>query len=365
MRVGWQRDRLWKRTTSKRWKAIICYILAFVGFSVFLARTCNTALLPPDFDSKKVVGFSCDNKPKLLILVLTASRSYSLSRLLKSLSAADYGCAVVDLQINIDIAASFNLTTLAASKRCADVAANHAWVHGRKTVFRRFAHAGLSRSWFESPHAFGYDYISILEDDMQVSRHFFTVFSFLHVRGAFENSAVTAFCLHPNDWEVKTDPPCDATGYSQHLYLSPEPCNWGPIWKYSEWTQYIDWVFTMKARRQSPYVPENIAYEFNEYLHVGKDVQSSWVWRYNYDYGKRQVRYSFVKCHGGGGEVFLAINHKEPGEHFKKKMDLHNDPKLLEFSVRKVFKDIVVNRGDSIVPMPFTGYHYGAKSLRG
>ncbi len=301
----------------------------------------------------------------LLIVVLTATRHRSLDRLLSSLSSNDYGCCVVDIQINVDMSqlspgATYNLDE---HQRCLDVATRLHWPSGRKTIFRRLRHAGLSQSWFEATYNVeGFEYISIIEDDMQVSPSFFPVFAALHEHGTFAHTSVSAFCLHPSDWEVNVKVTCGDHEFSKILYESPEPCNWGPIWKYSAWREYLDWVFSMKESGYLPYVPENVSYNFNKYLRDGKDVQSSWVWRYNYDQGRRQVRYSFVKCLRSE-EIFLAINHKEPGEHFKAKLDLQNDPALLNFDLHSTLK--VLKRDSSFTPHPFHGYEKGRKSMRG
>ena len=359
---------------SKRQRALLnklttqTWVFTFALLSVlFVLISTHDCVRRPRESQGQVRGpppSSCLENPTLLILVLTSTRHLSLKRLLESLSSTEFGCARVDLQINIDISASLNTTTFQANQRCTEVALQQKWTHGSKSIFRRLRHAGLSHSWFEGAYTTDHEYLSILEDDMQVSRHFYTIFSLLHKNNVFSSSAVTAFCLHPNDWEVKVEPICTRSDYSKHLYLSPEPCNWGPIWKSEEWRKYLDWVFVTKSQQKLPYVQDEIAYEFNTYIRVGKDVQSSWVWRYNYDFNKLQIRYSFSKCTGKKGkEKYLAINHKEPGEHFKKKLDFHNDPRLLEFSIRKAIRDIL--SGGKTEPMPFPGYAVNAKSLRG
>lgn len=331
----------------------------------FAAKTLVTILLTgyayrlltgKEFDN--VVEVSCE-LPSLLIVVLTAHRHLSLNRLLVSLSRADYGCARVDLQINVDL-----VKDAASSANCVSTARSHRWNHGKKHIYRRTSHAGLSRSWFEIPYVSGHEFVAIFEDDMQVSRYFYSFFSSLYKHGILFSDGVTAVCLHPNDWEVTVHRTCDDASYSSYLYLSPEPCNWGPIWKYKEWQKYVDWVVKTKSAGELPYVPEEIAYNFNLYLREGKDVQSSWVWRYNYDFNKRQLRYSFTKCTMAASEPYFAINHKEPGENFKKKLSLQSDPSLLEFDIDDIYS-VIFALDESLVPLPFTRYEKGAKSLRG
>lgn len=299
--------------------------------------------------------------PDLQVLVLTATRPSSLSRLLQSLGEAEYGCARVDLQINID---EPKLVDTKKSHACADVAAAFSWQQGRKQIFRRLSHAGLSQSWFEAPYASNHEYILILEDDMEVSKHFFRFFAMLQKEGSLSGASTSALCLHPNDWEVRVPESCGGHR-SPYLYLSPEPCNWGPIWKYSEWRKFIDWVKAAKAKGIAPFVPESLAYNFNKYLRQGKDVQSPWVWRYNFEYRMSQMRYSFVRCAGHGSfEAYFAINHKEPGEHFTQKLDIDNDPSLLVLDYDSVVA-LFYKTEKSFYPATFPGYESGEKSLGG
>jgi len=299
---------------------------------------------------KRVPGSPCDGYPSLLIVVLTYTRDFSLKRLLKSLSLAEYGCAKVDLQVTIDFAQKGDPNALQAQGRCVQVATAHRWEHGCKTVNRRLHHAGLSRSWFESTYSGNQEYVAIFEDDMEVSKHFYSMFRIFAEHGSFSGEDVTGFCLHPNDWDVRVERPCERT-----LYLSPEPCNWGPIWKRDAWQKYLDWVFTQQDAGSLPFVPEDVAFEYNTFLSDGKDVQSSWLWRYNFDFKQRQVRYSFKLCNTGEREVHLAINHKEPGEHFSSKMNLQNNPDLLIFDIYELLHELSKGR-NAFEPYPFSGY---------
>jgi len=245
------------------------------------------------------------------------------------------------------------------------IATNFDWVHGRKAVIRRTRHAGLSLSWFEIPLSANAEYVAILEDDMEVSSSFYMAFNYFHRSGSFAQTQTTAFCLHPGDWEVDVPKSCRRE-YSPFLYESPEPCNWGPIWKVSEWRKYADWVMLLKAQKKLPLVPNDISYNYNKYLDEGKDVQSSWVWRYNYEVGKRQIRYSFTICGNWASmrlEPYLAINHKEPGEHFMAKLNLQNDPSLLTFDYQE-FLQLLEQQG-SAIPQPFHDYPKGKKSMHG
>lgn len=264
----------------------------------------------------------CDT-PGVLITVLTSTRHRSLRRLLNSLASSTYFCSTVDLTILVDYPRELN--DQASYVKCTELAQDLNWMHGTKLVFSRISNAGLRLSWFEIPRSDNYEYTIILEDDMEVSEHYFTFLSWIHGTGALSEPHLTGICLHPGDWEVHVDVECNARAYSPLLYASPEPCNWGPVWKSSEWNKFVEWVTKMSALDELPYVPDAIAYDFNSRLHQNMDIQSSWVWRYNFETSKRQVRYSFTKCWQTHDEIFLAINHKEPGEHFDLKLDFQNN----------------------------------------
>ncbi len=294
--------------------------------------------------------------PSLTIVVLTSQRVESLERLLSSLKAAKYGHSSVHLHISVDCFSEGSRQDLLG------VALALHWKQGRKTITSRVENAGLSRSWFESLYGGDTDYIALLEDDMEVSKNFYTVLQVLHRRNSLVAKEITSFCLHPGDWEVRVPRDCSGKSASKYLYLSPEPCNWGPVWKTSEWQKYIDWVAVMKGNENLPYVPERISYNYNKYLREGQDVQSSWVWRYNLDAGMRVLRYSF-EC-GQRKNFFLAVNHKEPGTHFKKKVLLDNDARLLQFSLYE-FWWALWSEVNAFRPALFAAYEENAASLHG
>lgn len=341
-----------RKITSFR---IFALFFSFAWLSIFISRSSC-----PSFDGAQrpanLERVPSEKKAHMLIVVLTYNRDLALKRLLKSLYSAHYGDARIDIHINVDVH-----TTTAASTdaqlRCLRVATGFSWPHGKKTVNHRFRHAGLSLSWFESAYSDDSEFIAIFEDDMEVSLHFYQAFRLLLDSGSLSGDAVTGFCLHPGDWDVRVARSCDGVSYSKYLYLSPEPCNWGPIWKQRHWREYLDWVFEMKTSGMLPFVPSEVAFEYNSFLKEGKDVQSSWVWRYNFDFKKYNLRYSFAFCSSVGGEKYLAINHKEPGEHFSKKMDIQNERGLLRFDP-SYFSDKLSSGPNGFKPQPFPGYHF-------
>ncbi|KAH0888107.1 hypothetical protein HID58_050536, partial [Brassica napus] len=114
-----------------------------------------------------------------LIKVLTFNRLHSLSRCLKSLSAAKYGVAGhtgrVHLHVYIDhFSLDLNDTTvedsLRSTKEILDFVVKFEWRYGEKLVHYRTGNAGLQGQWLEawwpsSDHEFAF----VVEDDLEVS----------------------------------------------------------------------------------------------------------------------------------------------------------------------------------------------------
>lgn len=339
-----------QRRNSSRSLYHLCCLLLFLLFLRFSSL--------PESKTRDRQTTIC-NSPSIQIAVLTLNRARSLQRLLNSLTEATYGCAAVDLLIVVD-----KCVEKCANNEVVNIAKALSWTHGTKVVIRRVKHAGLSASWFELPYTSSHQYLAIFEDDMQVNPFFYEFFSTLHTAGVFSGTTTTGFCLHPNDWELRNEKDCHNGSHSRHLYESPEPCNWGPIWKLADWTEFLHWVSVTKSRNELPYMRNDTALNWNLYLDQGKDVQSSWVWKYNWLRSKVQIRYTFQTCNRLFlKEVFFAINHKEPGMHFKTKYSIDNDPNLLIFDYSLVLNSL--KSDGSWKPAKFAGYKKYMKSLRG
>ncbi|KAH9814315.1 hypothetical protein DFH28DRAFT_1058746 [Melampsora americana] len=131
-------------------------------------------------------------KPKIDISVITNNRPNSLSRLMDSLSNADYYGDEVNLILNLE-----QTSDLQTRKLCT----NYQWNQGAKIIRQRIIHAGLLpaviESWYpSSPHD---SYGVLLEDDVEVSSQFY-------------------------GHDPITSP-----------YLSPIPCCWGALFFPESW----------------------------------------------------------------------------------------------------------------------------------
>ena len=317
---------------KRKAKSIRWLIASFVVF-LFLPRAVRNLHLQHRLHDLRTELAAC-TPPTLFVHVTTCCRPHSLRRLLNSLERADYGSVLptIDLHVEIDWVPQEELG--GEHERTISLAREFPWSYGLKTFRQRVQKAGLATMWFELSIPSQRDYIMILEDDVELSRHYFTFVATLHCKESISKSSTTALCLHPNDWQIGVAPKCGESSHSNLLYETPEPCNWAPVWKSSAWYEYVTWLHNMLATQRRPFVTDwnNMSYNYNAYVERGVDVQSPWVWKYNWENSKLQVRYSFTRCRQHHRELYFAINHKEPGTHFKKKLHLENDPSLLEFS---------------------------------
>ena len=103
------------------------------GFCFFL---CNTSLLSRYlYGSRPAILDNRCIEPSLLIVVLTCCRATSLQRLLTALSNSKYGCASVDLHINIDLVRHNGTENFDS---VVSLARSLVWTHGSKTIRRQY-----------------------------------------------------------------------------------------------------------------------------------------------------------------------------------------------------------------------------------
>lgn len=337
---------------------LVCYAVCVRESKPFAARNPwrkNCGLL--DGDLQNDLPHRSREERWLQIVVLTMNRDTSLRRLLTSLARAHYHNQRVDLFINIDkpVSADRGRSRVVATSR------RFRWDHGKKSIVVRSQHFGLAQSWFNAVSEIeGYEFIAILEDDMHVHTEFYTFFALVEHHGVMRRETSSAFCLHPDDWEVSVRERCDPS-FSPLFYESPEPCNWGPIWKSEEWREYLEYVQQLQSKAELPFVPGNISYNYNMYLAMNLDVQSPWVWRYNWERSRRHIRYHSGCAVQDTTVVFMAENHAEAGEHFTKSAKIGRLKPQLARNLNQLSRLLLSPKAYDT--QPFSGYDVFAKPL--
>ncbi|RKO89338.1 hypothetical protein BDK51DRAFT_27876 [Blyttiomyces helicus] len=113
--------------------------------------------------------------PRMIIKVLTYDRPDSLARLLRSLSAASYGTAVIDVDIIVDFPRDNSSISRLVRQSVLQVADNWVWTHGRKRVRSRAVNVGLAMQWYEIWHPASDDEVAfVVEDDLELSPLWYT-----------------------------------------------------------------------------------------------------------------------------------------------------------------------------------------------
>lgn len=312
MLVKRRRRQLWLSMT-KRGRVVVLFAVVLV-----LSQLPNSHMR--ENSNKHFTPISACDEPNVYIAVLTMRRPRSLARLLHSLKRVKFACKPVDLAIYID-----KVPNEAHCAKTVTLAKQFSWSSGNKSVILQENNVGLSGNWFSVRPRKIYDYVMILEDDLEVSSSFYILLSFLHLHTQFSFPSLSGFCMHPSDWEIQVNLNCSArstVATGPVFYESPEPCNWAPLWRETSWYEFLAWVDTLKSLEELPYVPDAIGYNYNAYLDKGFDVQSPWVWRYHWEFNKMFLRHSFTKCGVDRVEKYFTINHKEPGVHYKKRVKM-------------------------------------------
>ena len=92
------------------------------------------------------LSISNSQRIKLLVVILTAQRPESFSRLFRSLLRAQYGGMVVDMLIHVDgVDEDHSLR-----ERTVEFAQSKVWPHGEKIVTIEKEKIGLRRSWLRA-----------------------------------------------------------------------------------------------------------------------------------------------------------------------------------------------------------------------
>lgn len=315
---------------------------------LFVYVSCTLAIL---------VGLSIlrSKRSKLLVVILTRQRPKSCIRLFNSLLLADYGRDIVDILIHIDGVEGHEDPRM--HEHTIKFAQSMIWPHGEKFVEIEKEKIGLRRSWLSVSTRFTHTHVAIFEDDMEVSSHFYNFFKYVHTSNYFSRS--TALCLHPSDWELNVIEERECKTYEEPnviFYFTPERCNWGPIWSSTAWRHFKRWAFELETRGAQPLTPIEIGFNYNEYLKMGKDVQSSWVWRYNWETSQVQLRYTKT-CFGGPTvpSYHMAVNHREPGNNFV----FHAAREYHDYLKSLLATESLVNftgKGRKYWPVEFHGY---------
>lgn len=254
------------------------------------------------------------------LIVITMDRAKSLTRLLKSLAAANYGEDIVDLDIWIDRPQDGSLV----SSDIVAISRNLSWKQGTKTIHKRTVNAGLYQQWIYTWNITSEttEFAVILEDDLEVSPSFYQWL--LVARAAYaQDPEVAAFTL-----QRSTLRPRQRRGIASgplriakehHVFKYRLLGTWGFAPQRDHWIEFRKWFEANRAQDVKPYVDGLITtewYKKQEKNGFAPNMWSQWWIKF-----ADEKNYFTLTGHLPDGTT-LAANWRESGLHYSK-----NEPK--------------------------------------
>lgn len=170
---------------------------------------------------------------KFAIVVLGYNRVSSLVRLLRSLATAEYGVGQVDLIVSIDYSDK--------QQSVANEVRRFRWPYGSKKIRALTTKHGLrSHVLLCGDWADRYDAIVMLEDDLFVSKAFFSFVS-QAVKFYAEDARVAGFSLYAPAINEMVEKPFVPFRTQYDVYALQSAQSWGQCWTRSMWASFRTW----------------------------------------------------------------------------------------------------------------------------
>lgn len=249
----------------------------------------------------------------LRIIVITQNRSKSLHRLLNSLNEAEYESDKVALDIWIDRSKS-NVV----SEETLQVARGFKFQKGQTNVQIHPTHVGIKGQWLKTwtPSNMETEKAVILEDDLTVSRHFYSFLKLVHTKYKHRLD-VAGFSLHGSSIRHSDGKCCLEVSAENKVFLYPVVGTWGFSPNNKNWFAFLDWYEDVLRRNITVPLPtNNIASRwYQKYLKKGK---GDTMWGIEYMYytqkNKEYILYPNFPGHRG-----LSFHWCEKGMHYSEK----------------------------------------------
>ncbi|KAL2609762.1 hypothetical protein R1flu_028335 [Riccia fluitans] len=286
------------------------------------------ALWIPDVKSAALKNW---NKMRISISIITQNRAASLQRLLTSISTAYFLGDRIDISFNMDVRVD-NVTL--------DKVNEFPWPHGNKIIRRRIIEGGLIRAVSESWYpASDDDYGLLLEDDIEVSPHFYMWLKYALLSYRYDPSAslpeMNAIALYtPRVIEVvKERPAWNATeffknSYPNTPYLHQLPCSWGALFFPERWREFYKYMgtrYTPDAKANAVQIPKSRT----------NGWQASWK---KFLIDLMYLRGYVTLYPNFPNQTSFSTNHLEPGAHIGNKANVLSH-KREDFEVPLMYED--------------------------
>mmetsp|Transcript_49477 Transcript_49477/g.140182 ORF Transcript_49477/g.140182 Transcript_49477/m.140182 type:complete len:1156 (+) Transcript_49477:108-3575(+) len=256
----------------------------------------------------------------LTVALISNNREASLRRLCDSLLAADYSSLGrffdrVDIIFNLEASSDDGIVAYARGFH---------WPHGAKLVRKRAMQGGLilavSESWFPSSPE---DYGCLLEDDIEVSPHYFQFTSEIMLALQREpDPRVIGISLYSPRRTETTNPTkaFDSSaliselmgpGYRESPYMMQTPCSWGAVYFPNHWEEFVKYLQLrfdlMGTGAGSPHD-----------VQIPRSRTNGWSgsWK-KFHFELLYLKGQYLVYPNFEGQHSLSTNHMEKGEHIK------------------------------------------------
>lgn len=188
---------------------------------------------------------------KPAIVIIAYNREKSLERLLKSIAAADYDQCDITLVISID---------KSDNDQVLKVAQDFVWEYGGKRILAREENMGLKKHVLScSELAVEYESAIILEDDLYVSRNFYS-YSCQALEFSDKNDKIAGVSLYNHLLNVHVREPFEAIKDGSDGWYFQFASSWGQAYTARQWKAFSCWMKTNDGKDifDTGIVPENV-----------------------------------------------------------------------------------------------------------
>ena len=214
----------------------------------------------------------------------------SISRLLESLSRADYGTDKVNLIISIDNSGSDNVESYVKKLQ---------WDFGDKIIKTYPERLGLRKHILTcGDYLKDYDAIAVLEDDIYVSPNFYNYMK-QAVDFYKDEENIAGISLYSHLWSEYNDRPFVPEKSKYDVFFMQFPQSWGQVWMKKQWFAFRDWY----EKNNEPIIEQA-----NIPRNVSNWPESSWL-KYHIKYCIENNKY-FIYPY-----VALSTNFTDIGQH--------------------------------------------------
>lgn len=185
------------------------------------------------------------------IVAIGYNRPDSMSRLLNSLSKADYCGDTIPLIISIDNSGKDDTYS---------VAEKFNWKHGEKIIKTYPERLGLRNHVLECGNLTKqYENIAVFEDDIYVSEYFYR-FTKQAIDLYGNDDRIAGIALYSHHWDQNSGRPFQPLVDKHDVYFMQYACSWGQVWSRDKWQSFIEWYKVNDGEiLSSPDLPQNVS----------------------------------------------------------------------------------------------------------